>query len=35
MKAVWKRNALVDTGLEADAVIDDLAELLPLVLPKR
>lgn len=32
MKAVWKRNERVDTVLEADAIIDDLAELLPLVL---
>lgn len=35
MKAVWKRNELADTVAEADAIIDDLAELLPIVLSER
>ncbi|KQL44732.1 hypothetical protein AN963_25535 [Brevibacillus choshinensis] len=35
MKAVWKRNELEDTVLEAEAIIDDLTELLPLVLPEE
>lgn len=35
MKAVWKRNESFDAVPEAAAVIDDLAELLPIVFPSR
>lgn len=34
MKAVWKRNHQFVTDAEADAVIDDLAELVDLILEK-
>jgi len=31
MKAVWKRNSHFEANVEADAVIDDLEELIPIV----
>lgn len=35
MKAIWKRNKSDAAGAEADAVIDDLSEILPFVSSER
>lgn len=35
MRAVWKRNSQFETAVEADAVIDDLEELVHIVLYSR